>query len=353
MLCPRCGLDNRPGITACARCGLPYTPPQEAPPPPGAPQTAVPTLPAEPTAHVPPAETAGAPGTGEVPAGEHPAEGERPRWWTPGTDDPARTGGSDAAAPVDHGAHRSPDTGAPAADEPQTAVIPPARPGPQDVGWSGGGGAGQPGYPPAPGPAPYGGQPAAHPYGSYGGQIGQPYPTPAVGRSAPGASSAHSPDRLGLLAVLLLALGGLLGLGYAAWAFTARRGIFADFADGQTVTLDDARSSDRIDTIFLIVAGVVALAALVLWGARKAGGKTAGGGLEITGMVVATLGIIAVLIGLVLSGGVGDAGTTEEQGDQGVTATLVVGGGFTLLAIGLLVGLLTARRPRQESAGGW
>jgi hypothetical protein len=153
--------------------------------------------------------------------------------------------------------------------------------------------------------------------------------------------------------MVLLAVGALLGLGYAVWAFTARRGVFADFADGVNVTTDDARTSDQIDTIFLIVAGLVVAAALIVWVVRVVGGRTSGGALDLAGLAVASGGVIVVVVGLFLSAGVSDGGSTVEQGEKGVTATIVVGSGFVLLAVGLLLGLLAARGSSTDSARGW
>ncbi|MGH3503941.1 MAG: hypothetical protein ACRDQA_24055, partial [Nocardioidaceae bacterium] len=86
--------------------------------------------------------------------------------------------------------------------------------------------------------------------------------------------------------MIALGIAALLSLGYAAWAFTARRSIFADFADGKTVSSSDAKSSDNMDTIFLIVAGVVALLALAFWVFRWVSGKSDRSGLGIGGLVV-------------------------------------------------------------------
>jgi heme/copper-type cytochrome/quinol oxidase subunit 2 len=140
-----------------------------------------------------------------------------------------------------------------------------------------------------------------------------------------------------------LVTGAVAALAYAAWAFTARRGIFADFAAGNSVSGDDAKSSDTIDTIFLIVVGVVVLVALGLWIARMAARKSQGGAVDISGIALAALGLVSVLVGLYLASTIVDADGQAAQGDKGVTATLVVGGGFALLAVGLLIGVFTVR----------
>ncbi|MBA3310404.1 MAG: hypothetical protein H0U28_10170 [Nocardioidaceae bacterium] len=157
----------------------------------------------------------------------------------------------------------------------------------------------------------------------------------------------------GVAAMVMLTLGALLSLGYAGWAFTARRGIFADFADGNAVSVDDAESSDTIDTFFLIAAGVVALLALVLWIVRKAGKQTSGGALDLTGLALAAVGVVTVAVGLFLASGVPDADGQAAQGDKGVLAALVTGAGFAVLAIGLLVGIFAVRGSKQAGSNGY
>jgi hypothetical protein len=215
--------------------------------------------------------------------------------------------------------------------------------------------------PTQPGPAPYQGfgqpPPDQGPGQQYAGYGQQPatYPGGATPHAAWPVTPAvdTSADRIGLLSTVLMAAGALLGLGYAVWAFTARRSVFADFADGVSVSTDDARTNDRIDTAFAIVAGLVIAVALVVWVWRKVRGETSGGPLEIAGLAVSGVGVVVVLVGLVLSAGVSDGGSTIEQGEKGVTATLVTGSGFVLLAIGLLLGLLTAREAHRDGAGSW
>jgi hypothetical protein len=283
------------------------------PQPPSSTESAAPSTPAEHSGHVPP------------PPPDRP-QTEQPRWWGPEGDDPESK--QPESDPLGHGQYQQP-----ASDEDydnaQTTVIR------------------QPPY------QAYG-QPQGQPPSGYG------YPATYAGGATPSAawpittaeSRVGARDSLALVSRILLAVGALLGLGYAAWAFTARRGIFADFADGVSVTADDARTSDRIDTVFLIVAGLVAAAALVVWVIRVVGARTSGA-LDLAGLAVAGVGVIVVVVGLFLSSGVSDGGSTVEQGENGVTATLVTGSGFALVAIGLLLGLLAARGSSTDSARGW
>jgi hypothetical protein len=177
---------------------------------------------------------------------------------------------------------------------------------------------------------------------------------PALTTSAsyPGAdqgdmSSAGRGSRLATLASLGLA--ALLSLGYAVWAFTARRGIFSDFASSRAVGVGEARSNDRIDTSWLIVAGVVSLVALAMWVVRTSGGDTKRSLLDALGLTLVGVGAVVAVIGLALATRIADATDQVSSGDRGVTASLVTGSGFALLGIGLVVGLLALRaRPHAS-----
>ena len=153
--------------------------------------------------------------------------------------------------------------------------------------------------------------------------------------------------------MIALALGALLALTYAVWAFTARRGIFADFSNGTPVSTDDAKSSDNLDTVLLIVAGLAVVIALALWVVRKVNGKTAGGALDLAGLIVTGVGVVVVLVGLFLSSQISDGVDQAAQGDKGVTATLVTGGGFLIIAVGLVIGILAVRGAKETSASGY
>jgi hypothetical protein len=139
-------------------------------------------------------------------------------------------------------------------------------------------------------------------------------------------------------------------VGYAVWAFTARRGIFADFADNQTVSLGRAQSSDHADTVLLVVAGALAVIAIAVWLIRVLAGKARGGGLTVAGFVVSLVGMVVVVVGLVMSGNVDSAATRVGQGQHAEAATVVTGVGFVILAVGLAMGLLVARPPRESGA---
>lgn len=213
---------------------------------------------------------------------------------------------------------------------------------PQPPPYGGYGHPGQSGQPSSPhSPNQYGppGQPTQPPQPNYGGYQ-PPYQTAPWGAAS---QSSARPAGTSTLALILLAVGALLGLGYAAWALTVRRGVFTGLADGNAVSLDDAKSSDTIDTIFLVIAGLIVLAALVVWLLRKGEGRTGGGALELGGLAAAAVGVALALVGLIMLGTVGSDGSRTDLGDKAATATLLAGVGFAVQAIGLLLGLFTVK----------
>lgn len=190
-----------------------------------------------------------------------------------------------------------------------------------------------PTQPGLPGPVPY--DPQRPPYPAGASSPGAGWPPAVSAGSAPTSGAAPA-----VLTAALLALGAVLSLAYASWAFSARRGIFQDFADGHTVSVDDAKSSDLLDTVWLLFAGLVAVIALGLWLSRMLTKKTSGGLADTIGLIVALLGAVAVTVGLALSNGVSAAADSVSQGERGVGATEVVGGGFAFVAVGLLMGFV-------------
>ena len=332
MQCPRCGLVNTPGISACARCRLPVGQPASPlpdsyhqPPPPAAGT-------GPPPQGIPQAQPPGA-GTGLPPQG-YPQPPPPPQ------------GHQFSSAPPP--GHQPPPPQAPAgypALQPPAGYPPAAQPAQP----------GQPAQPRQPGqlgqsPFSYGQPPQLPPYqpghSPYASTLPMSMPTGAVATAKPAGGSTSE-------AVLLIAV--LLSLGYAAWAFTARRWIFADFAAGNPVTSGDAESNDLVDTIFLAVVGVVAVIALLLLAKELLSRATGKRGLQLTGLIMGVLAAGVVGVGAFLVSNVADSGTQAEQGDKGVTATWVMGGGFVLLAVGLLVGSMgirsTTTRPPSAEIG--
>ena len=354
MPCPRCGLHNPPGSDTCERCGLGLTSTVEgeqgqpaSSPEPGPSAGSEQQWPQQqPSGYPAPAPPTQGHPTQSHPQQPYPQHGYAPQGYPP-----------QGYAPQGYPPQGYPPQGYPPQGYPQQGYPPPAQPVPP--GWStqqtqsayGGTPANEDtstatrrppevtGYPGHGWPQQYGGQP------TYGGGATSSAAWPPAGgatdaQAGPGAT-------VGLVA---LALGALLAIGYAIWALTARRGIFADFADGTPVSSDDAQSSDRLDTVFLVAAGLVALVALALWIARYVGKKTKGGAPDVTGLAVAGIGVVVVLVGLFLAAGITDADGQTAQGDRGVTAMFVTAGGFLLLAIGFVIGLPTVRGPRSHSS---
>jgi hypothetical protein len=154
---------------------------------------------------------------------------------------------------------------------------------------------------------------------------------------------------MGPLAVMVLA--AVTGFGYAAWALIHRRGIFEDFAAGRsTMTLGQAKVSDRWDTILLVVAIVLVTAALFCWLMLRVGNRTPGTGLEVGAFVIVALGIAVAAIGLVMSAGVSSNGTRDDEGQRAASAALVYGLGFAAIAVGLLVGVAAVRSSSHATA---
>lgn len=91
------------------------------------------------------------------------------------------------------------------------------------------------------------------------------------------------------------------------------------------------------------------LVALALWLMRKLGGDTSGDLLDNLGLAFAGVGVGVAVVGLFLASRIADGADQSSSGDRGVTASLVTGSGFVVLAIGLLLGLL-AMRGRPEAS---
>jgi hypothetical protein len=164
-----------------------------------------------------------------------------------------------------------------------------------------------------------------------------------------GPAPAQRPAGSGLArGLILLAL--LAALGYAAWALTARRTIFGDFAAGRAVTLSDARTSDHIDNVAIIVAGGLCGLAFLAWLLRRSTGRTRGGAPDTVGLVLTVLGGVTIGVGLLLLETVTDAGGQHAQGNRAALGTAVSGVGFVVVAVGLAVGFAVARRPRDPVA---
>lgn len=138
---------------------------------------------------------------------------------------------------------------------------------------------------------------------------------------------------------VVLGLALIATIVYAVWEFTARRAIFADFANGRTVSLDRASTSDLIDNILLGIAGSLAVLGLLVWLIRRASGRTTRGAADALGLVLWVLGAIAAVLGLVLLELIHGSGGPLSQGRHAEVFTVIAGGGFAVIAVSLVVGL--------------
>jgi hypothetical protein len=106
-----------------------------------------------------------------------------------------------------------------------------------------------------------------------------------------------------------------------------------------------------LDTVLLVAAAVVTLAALVWWLSRMLTKRTTGDWVDKTGMVVSLLGATVVIVGLAMTNRVTSAAGQVAQGGRGVDATSVVATGFALLAVGLLMGIFAVGGHRVHDDG--
>ena len=148
-------------------------------------------------------------------------------------------------------------------------------------------------------------------------------------------------------AVVLAVIAALAALGYAGFALTLRRGVYADLEDDPgSVTEDDATSSDNLNAVGLWAAGVLVGLAFVLLLVAMVSARRGRNALGITGAVLVVLGALAATWGCLLVNGVDEV---SEAGDA-VTGYLVAGPGFAVMAVGLLLGALGLRRPARPEA---
>jgi hypothetical protein len=147
--------------------------------------------------------------------------------------------------------------------------------------------------------------------------------------------------------VIVALIAALVGLGYAGFVLTLRRGIYADIDDDpSSVSKDDAESSDNINAVGLWAAGLLIGIAFVLLVMSIISARRGRNALGIAGLVLVVLGAAAATWGSLLVNGVDEA---TEAGDA-VTGYLVVGPAFAAMALGLILGLLGVRRPAAPSA---
>jgi hypothetical protein len=148
-----------------------------------------------------------------------------------------------------------------------------------------------------------------------------------------------------MVAVVALAVAAVVALGYAVYALTARRGIFADLSDDPgSVSRSVAEDSDALNTILLSATLVVVVVAVALWIVALAGGR----GRTLlgwTGLGVAVVGGLVAAGGGAMTSGV----ETASEVDDAVTGYLLVGAGMALVAVGFVLGILALLATRGDT----
>jgi hypothetical protein len=128
-----------------------------------------------------------------------------------------------------------------------------------------------------------------------------------------------------------LVIGALAGLAYAGWAGTARRSAFTDAAHK---SLDELRSSDRLDSVLLIVCtGLVVLA--VGWmfvGWDRAVPTLRVAALACLGVAVVAAGVAGYLLG-----------TWDQDPDTASRGYLTLAIAFALASVALVLELVASR----------
>jgi hypothetical protein len=320
MQCPRCGYQNALGIATCGRCGLSLAgladQQQDQQPPSGPPSSP------QPSGQSPPEQP---PGYGSPGPPQGPPPGYQPRPYGP----PSPYG-----PPTPYG---------PPGGPPPSPYGPPPPYG-QPSPYSGGPPSG-PGYSVPPGSVPpgYGAPPGYGPPPGYPGGYGGA-PSGGTASSVWTTSDTRS-VRPSVGPIVALVVAAAAGFGYAGWALFHRHGIFKAFANGtSSLTVDDAKSSDNIDSVLLIVAFLIIATAVSWWILLRVGGRTSGSGLELGGFAAVTLGLILAVIGLIMSAGVSTDGTQRDEGNKAASAAILYGLGFAVIAIGLGIGAVSLRR---------
>lgn len=158
-----------------------------------------------------------------------------------------------------------------------------------------------------------------------------------------------------ILAVITLALAALGCLFYAGWAGTERRAIFGDFADdASSVSMRRAEYSDAQDEMFLYIAVALIAVAVLFWLLTRVVGRLPFMALGFTGLALLAVGGIVVGVGAFLTSMVG---SDPSEADKAVIGYLIMGGGFVLVAAGLIAGLfsllLAGRTDDELDFGVW
>lgn len=167
-------------------------------------------------------------------------------------------------------------------------------------------------------------------------------------RLAAAAARADRSDRaiVPRIAIVAALVAAAAALGYAAFALTLRRGVYADLDnDPGSVSKNDAQTSDTINAIGLWVAGVLVVVALVLLVLAIVSARRDRNLLGIAGVALVVLGAAAATWGCLLVSGVDDV---TAAGDA-VTGYLIAGPAFAGMAVGLILGAVAVRKSAKQS----
>lgn len=152
-----------------------------------------------------------------------------------------------------------------------------------------------------------------------------------------------------MLAVMLLFLAAVAATGYAWWAVTRRREIFVRIGeDVDAVPRAAAERNDTFDDLLFWTSVGITVGALVFWVVAKIVDRLIVGALGFAGAALVVVGAGVASGGAYLTALV----ESVQTADRAVLGYLVVGGGWALIAFGLITGLASVFLARQRPAAG-
>jgi uncharacterized membrane protein YiaA len=139
------------------------------------------------------------------------------------------------------------------------------------------------------------------------------------------------PSRARTLKPFALAIGALAGLVYAGWAGTARRSAFTDAAHK---SLDELKSSDRLDSVLLIVCTALVVLAV---GWMFVGWNRAIPTLRVAALACLGVAVVAAAVAGYL------LGTWDQDPDTASRGYLTLAIAFALASVALVLELVASR----------
>jgi uncharacterized membrane protein YiaA len=143
--------------------------------------------------------------------------------------------------------------------------------------------------------------------------------------------TAAAPTLVRKLKPFVLTIGALAGATYAGWAGTARRSAFTDAAHK---SLDELKSSDRLDSILLIVCTALVVLAI---GWMFVGWNRAVPTLRVAALAWLGVGMVAAAVAGYL------LGTWDQDPDTASRGYLTLAAAFALAAVALVLELVASR----------